>query len=73
MYEHSGKLNAHACNRVIKAWGEVTYGTHIRRSDPLCIEHCNKESLLFNATLALRSFTPDFSDNCFRCHLQKRH
>jgi len=34
MYEHSGKLNAHACNRVIEDWGEVIWGMHIRRSDP---------------------------------------
>jgi len=34
----------------------------IRRSDPPCIQRCNKECLLFNAVLAVRSFTPDFSD-----------
>jgi len=62
MYEHSRKLHAHACNGVIEAGGEATYGVHIRRSDPPCIQRRNKECLLFNATLVLRCFTPDFND-----------
>jgi len=59
MCGHSGKLHAHACNRVRKAWGEVTFGTCVRRSDPRC---CNRECLLFGATSAFRGFTPDFGD-----------
>jgi len=61
MHEHSRKLNAHVFNRVIQAWGEVTYSVHVRRSDHPCIWHCNNNCLLFNATLVL-SFTPDFGD-----------
>jgi len=58
MYEHSEKINAHVCNRV-----EATYGMNVRRSDPPCIWRHNKEHLICNDTLVLRSFTPDFSDN----------
>jgi len=32
MYEHSGKLNAHVCNRVMSAWSETAYGMHARRN-----------------------------------------
>jgi len=35
----------------------------VRRRDPPCIRPCNIECLLFNATLALRRFTPDFGDS----------
>jgi len=63
MYEHCRKLKAHVCNRVIQAWSEVLYGMHVRRSDPPCIQRCDKECLLFNTTLALSRFTPGFGDN----------
>jgi len=44
------------------------------RSEPPCIRCRNKEYLLFNATLALRSFTPDFGDSTLPelYHLPKR-
>ena len=68
MYEHSRKLNARVCNRVIQAWSEAEYSVHIRQSDPPCICRRNKECLLFNPTLALRSFTPNFSDSSSLCY-----
>jgi len=63
MYEYSGKVNAYVCNSIIEAWGEVTYGMHARRSDPSCIRRHNRECLLFNVPLALRSFSPNFGDS----------